>query len=56
MTLRETVRAAGFKDMKELVAISGISRKTWWVWFKNKPLRFEISIKGAAVKRLEEIL
>jgi len=55
MTASQKAKAAGLKNLDELVDISGESRQTLNNWHKKKPLKFELVLKGAVVKRLEGI-
>lgn len=51
----EKAKAAGLKSLTELSEISGESTQTLNNWFNNYPLRFELILKGAVIKKLERI-
>jgi len=51
----EKCKLAGLKSLKELSEISGESVQTLNNWHKNKPMLFELTLKGAVVKRMEKI-
>jgi len=55
MKAHEKAKAAGLKNLAELVKISGESPQTLNNWFNNYPLRFELILKGTVIKRLEKI-
>ena len=49
----ELVKITGLKNLNELAEISGESVQTLNNWHKNNPLRFELILKGAVIKKLE---
>ena len=49
----EVVKMAGLKSLQELADMTGESVQTLNNWYKNNPLRFELILKGAVVKKLE---
>jgi len=51
----EKCKLAGLSSLKELSEISGESVQTLNNWHKNKPTLFELTLKGAVVKRLERV-
>ena len=51
----EKAKSAGLKSLAELAMISGESTQTLNNWFNNYPLRFELILKGAVIKKLEAI-
>ncbi|MBW1726004.1 MAG: hypothetical protein JRJ62_00200 [Deltaproteobacteria bacterium] len=55
MTASEKAKKAGLKNLKELAEISGESTQNLNNWFNNYPLRFELILKGAVIKKLEAI-
>jgi len=52
----ELCKQAGLSSLKELTEISGESVQTLNNWHKNKPLVFDLVLRGAVVKRLEKVL
>ncbi len=50
-TAVETVKASGFKDMKEVEAITGLHSSMLFRWFKDRPQAFKILITGAAIHK-----
>ena len=48
----EKCKEAGLKSLAELSEISGESVQTLNNWSKNKPIVFELVLKGAAAKKL----
>jgi len=48
----EKCKEAGLKSLAELSEISGESVQTLNNWSKNKPVVFELVLKGAAAKKL----
>lgn len=55
MTAAEKAKAAGLKNLKELSKISGESVQNLNNMLNSRPKRFELVLKGAVVKKLEEI-
>ena len=55
MTAAEKAKSVGLKNLKELAEISGESTQTLNNWLNNYPVRFELILKGAIVKRLERL-
>jgi len=55
MTAAEKAKSAGLKNLAELATISGESTQTLNNWLKKRPVRFELVLKGAVVKKLEGI-
>ena len=55
MNASQKAKAAGFKNLNEVVSITGESRQNLNNMNNNRPLRYECLIKGAMVKKLEEI-
>lgn len=55
MNASQKAKAAGLKSLDELVEISGESRQTLNNWHNKKPVKFELVLKGAIVKKLEGI-
>ncbi len=51
----EKCKAAGLKSLAELSEISGESVQTLNNWFKHKPRLFDLVLRGAIVKRLEQL-
>ena len=57
MKPHEQAKAAGLKNLNELVALTGESIQTLNNWSKNKPKFFELVIAGAvSIKTKNEIL
>lgn len=52
-TLAERAKAAGLTSAAELTRITGASKETLTNWMKDKPLLFEVVLKGAAPKPAE---
>ena len=52
----EKCKAAGLKSLAELSEISGESVQTLNNWSKNKPLVFDLVLRGAVVKKLAQVL
>jgi hypothetical protein len=55
MKAHEKAKKAGFKSLLELSEYAEESPQNLNNWHKYKPRRFELILKGAVVKRLEEI-
>lgn len=53
--LNEIAKAAGFKNLKELVLFSGTSRQTLTGWLKKYPDRFDAILKGAIMRKVEAL-
>lgn len=47
----EKAKAAGLKSLAELADASGESVQTLNNWFKNKPRRFELILKGIVAEK-----
>jgi len=47
----EKCKAAGLKSLAELAEISGASIQTLNNWFKNKPIIFDLVLRGAIMKK-----
>ena len=52
----EKCKAAGLKSLAELSEISSESVQTLNNWSKNKPLVFDLVLRGAVVKKLAQVL
>jgi len=52
----EKCKAAGLKSLAELAEITGESVQTLNNWFKNKPVVFDLVLRGAVLLKLEKHL
>jgi len=52
----EKCKAAGLKSLAELAEITGESVQTLNNWFKNKPVVFDLVLRGAVLLKLEKNL
>jgi len=52
----EQCKQAGLSSLKQLADISGESVQTLNNWSKNKPLVFDLVLRGAVVKKLQKVL
>ncbi len=46
----EAAKKAGFKNLAQVARISSVSYQTLQNWFINKPVLFEVVLKGCAEK------
>jgi len=53
--LNEIAKAAGFKNLKELVFYSATARQTLTGWLKKHPDRFDAILKGAIMRKVEAL-
>lgn len=53
--LNEIAKAAGFKNLNELVFYSGTARQTLTGWLKKHPDRFDAILKGAIMRKVEAL-
>lgn len=49
----EKCKAAGLKSLAELSEISGESVQTLINWYHNKPILFDLLLRGAVTKKIE---
>jgi hypothetical protein len=52
----EKAKAAGLKNLKEMVAITGVQRETLHLWNKNNPRKFNVFLMGAVAIKAARLL